>query len=47
MTRYYFIEREYVGPNRNNDKNNRHVLIIQNFPGKTNMSYEEREMMDG
>jgi len=51
MEKYYVIEREYVGPNQNNlstDYHNiafGHYFEIQDAPGRTNMSGEER--LDG
>ena len=39
---FYIIEREYVGPNRDQHADDGHIIIVQNVPGRTNSSYEER-----
>jgi hypothetical protein len=38
----YIIEREYVGPNQDQHADDGHYIIIQNVPGRTNSSHEER-----
>lgn len=38
---YYIIERDYVGPNPDQHADD-HTVLIQNVPGRTNSSHEER-----
>lgn len=38
---FYVIEREYVGPNQDQHCDD-HTVVIQNVPGRTNSSHEER-----
>jgi len=41
---WYLVERQYVGPNPDDHLNDGHTLTIQNCPGCTNRSNEEREI---